>query len=108
MPLYGIRPRLGEAAVKGGHRPAERTLEGFFGPPKSTAGRRTMSVPKTIVAMLAAHLEQQGLTSDDGESLVFTDEFGARSATRTGGGPSGSPPPRPAAAREPGSMTSGG
>ena len=47
-----------------------------FGPPKSRAGRRTMAVPKTIVAMLAAHLEQQGLTSDDVESLVFTDEFG--------------------------------
>ena len=35
-----------------------------------------MAVPKTIVAMLAAHLEQQGLTSDDVESLVFTDGFG--------------------------------
>jgi integrase len=47
-----------------------------FGPPKSRAGRRTMSVPHTITDMLAAHLEQQGLTSDDAEILVFTDEFG--------------------------------
>jgi hypothetical protein len=34
-----------------------------------------MSVPKTIVVM-PAHLEQRGLTSDDTESLVFTDEYG--------------------------------
>jgi hypothetical protein len=27
--------------------------------------------------MLSAHLEPQGLTSDDTESLVFTDEYGA-------------------------------
>jgi hypothetical protein len=47
-----------------------------FGPPKSRAGHRTMSVPKTIVVMLGAHLERQGLTSDDTESLVFTDEYG--------------------------------
>jgi integrase len=46
-----------------------------FGPPKSRAGHRTMSVPKTIVAMLAAHLDRQDLTCGDADSLVFTDEF---------------------------------
>jgi integrase len=63
------------------YAPAEGLTRGIggrnvFGPPKSRAGHRTMSVPKTIVAMLSAHLEQQGLTSDDTESLVFTDEYG--------------------------------
>jgi integrase len=47
-----------------------------FGPPKSRAGSRTMSMPKTIVALLAAHLDQQGMSSEKPESLVFTDEFG--------------------------------
>jgi integrase len=47
-----------------------------FGPPKSRAGRRTISVPHTITAMLAAHLEHEGLTPEEPDSLVFTDEFG--------------------------------
>lgn len=47
-----------------------------FGPPKSRAGHRSMSMPKTIVDMLAAHLERQDLNSGDADRLVFTDDFG--------------------------------
>ncbi len=47
-----------------------------FGPPKSKAGKRTMFMPKVIVAMLSAHLEQAGFTDDDTDELVFTDEEG--------------------------------
>ena len=74
--------RVGRLDLSGGRLTvAEGLTRGIggrnvFGPPKSRAGYRTMSVPKTIVAMLVAHLEQQGLTADDVESLVFTDEFG--------------------------------
>jgi integrase len=70
LDLSGGRITVAEGLTRGigGHN--------VFGPPKSRAGKRTMSVPKTIVAMLAAHLEEQGLTTDDAESLVFTDEFG--------------------------------
>jgi integrase len=74
--------RVGRLDLSGGRLTvAEGLTSGIggrnvFGPPKSRAGHRTMSVPKTIVAMLAAHLEGQGLTAEDTDSLVFTDEFG--------------------------------
>jgi integrase len=74
--------RIGRLDLTGGRiTVAEGLTRGLggrnvFGPPKSRAGRRTMSVPKTIVAMLAAHIEQQGLTDGDPNDLVFTDEFG--------------------------------
>ena len=35
-----------------------------------------MSMPKVIVDMLSAHLERAGLTDDDTDELVFTDEEG--------------------------------
>jgi integrase len=47
-----------------------------FGPPKSKAGKRTMFMPTAIVTMLSAHLERAGLTPDDSDALVFTDEDG--------------------------------
>jgi len=47
-----------------------------FGPPKSKAGKRTMFMPAAIVTMLAGHLEEAGLTADESDALVFTDEDG--------------------------------
>ena len=47
-----------------------------FGPPKSRAGKRTMFMPAAIVTMLAAHIEQAGLTPAESDALVFTDEGG--------------------------------
>ena len=42
-----------------------------FGPPKSSAGRRTLAVPKALSAMLSAHLARRGLTAEHGPELVF-------------------------------------
>jgi integrase len=42
------------------------------GPPKSEAGRRTLSVPQPLMDMLAAQLARRGLTGSDGDAYVFT------------------------------------
>jgi integrase len=44
-------------------------------PPKSSAGRRTLSVPSSVMASMANHLVQ--FTGPDADSLVFTMESGA-------------------------------
>lgn len=41
------------------------------GPPKSDAGRRTVSLPPALVAMLRAHLERLGLSAKDSDAYVF-------------------------------------
>jgi integrase len=46
------------------------------GPPKSAAGRRTMSVPGPLMGMLAEHLGRRGLTSVDAEEHVFVGSEG--------------------------------
>lgn len=43
----------------------------FPGPPKSNAGRRTISMPTWLSEMLAEHLQQRGLTAADGDAWVF-------------------------------------
>jgi integrase len=43
----------------------------FPGPPKSRAGRRTMTMPAWLSEMLAAHLHERGLTAVDGDEWVF-------------------------------------
>ena len=45
-----------------------------FGPPKSAAGRRTVSLPATVAAALADHLDAH--TADDAGALVFTTAHG--------------------------------
>ena len=45
-------------------------------PPKSCAGRRTMFMPDVVTTMLATHLEREGLSEDDADALVFTDDGG--------------------------------
>jgi integrase len=47
-----------------------------FGSPKSRAGSRTMSVPHAIVAMLEAHFASTGLSMDQPNALLFTDDVG--------------------------------
>ena len=42
------------------------------GPPKSDAGRRTLSVPEPLMALLSAHLTRRGLTGADEHALLFT------------------------------------
>ena len=42
----------------------------IFGPPKSDAGRRTVTVPTAIRSDLRAHL--RGFVADDPDSLIFT------------------------------------
>lgn len=42
------------------------------GPPKSDAGRRTLSVPQPLMALLSAHLTRRGLTGADEQALLFT------------------------------------
>jgi integrase len=43
-----------------------------FGPPKSAAGGRTMSIPGQLAEMIALHLARHGLTGADPDALVFT------------------------------------
>ena len=47
-----------------------------LGPPKSVSGRRMLSLPRSLVAMLAAHLTASGLSTANGECLVFTSSDG--------------------------------
>ena len=42
------------------------------GPPKSDAGRRTLSVPQPLMDLLSAHLTRRGLTGAHGDALFFT------------------------------------
>jgi len=47
------------------------------GPPKSNAGRHTMSMPRWLSEMLAEHLQQRGLTAAEGDAWVFAWSGGA-------------------------------
>jgi integrase len=42
------------------------------GPPKSSAGNRTLSMPASLVATLAAHLARRGLTGANSDAFVLT------------------------------------
>jgi integrase len=74
--------RVGRVDLVGGKLSVVETIvrgiggRNVFGPPKSKAGKRTMFMPAALVTMLSAHLERAGLTSHDGDALVFTDEDG--------------------------------
>jgi integrase len=54
-----------------------------YGPPKSEAGRRTVHLPRTIVDVLAQHLET--FTETVPEALVFTTEAGGPVSRRVRG-----------------------
>jgi integrase len=41
------------------------------GPPKSAAGRRTLSIPRSLASMLSEHLSRQGTTGADPGAFVF-------------------------------------
>lgn len=43
-----------------------------FGPPKSSASRRTVALPATLVDLLAEHVSEQHLDLGSGDALVFT------------------------------------
>jgi integrase len=45
-----------------------------LGPPKSEAGRRTMTVPEQLLTLLAAHVERRGLTTAD--AFLFAEADG--------------------------------
>jgi integrase len=53
---------------------ATRGLKGItvFGPPKSSAGRRTLAIPRALGDMLSVHLARSGLTAEYGDELVFS------------------------------------
>jgi integrase len=42
------------------------------GPPKSAAGRRTLSVPAALMDLLVAHITRRGLTVRDVDAYVFS------------------------------------
>jgi integrase len=67
LSLLGARPSLtvAETAVEAAGRL-------HFGPPKSSAGRRTMALSKALRDVLAAHLAAEGITGADRQQLVFT------------------------------------
>jgi len=48
-----------------------------LGPPKSSAGRRTLSMPLALVELLAAHLAASGLSAGNTGDLMFTNLQGA-------------------------------
>lgn len=66
LDLLGRTLAVTEQATRG---PKGATV---FGPPKSSAGRRTLAVPKVLAEMLSIHLAKRGLTAEDGPALVFT------------------------------------
>jgi integrase len=45
-------------------------------PPKSRAGRRTMHVPTSLLAMLEEHLDAMAIDRDDERALIFTSPTG--------------------------------
>jgi integrase len=45
--------------------------ESVLGPPKSEAGRRTLTMPAVLKEMLSAHLAVRGLTGADADEFVF-------------------------------------
>jgi integrase len=47
-----------------------------FGPPKSAAGIRTLTMPAVMTSMLAEHLTRRGLTGADADELLFVTEGG--------------------------------
>jgi integrase len=58
---------------------ATRGMKGatvFGPPPKSTAGRRTLAVPKALCEMLSAQLKRRGVTAANPDALVFTMDGG--------------------------------
>jgi integrase len=67
LALLGARPSLtvAETAVE-----ASGALH--FGPPKSSAGRRTIALSERLRDVLAAHLATAGITGADSDQLVFT------------------------------------
>jgi integrase len=66
LDLLGGTLTVSEQATRG---PKGATV---FGPPKSSAGRRTLAVPRALGAMLSAHLAERGLTAEHGDELVFS------------------------------------
>ncbi|GAC1603874.1 MAG: hypothetical protein NVS3B21_32760 [Acidimicrobiales bacterium] len=49
---------------------------GSPGPPKSSAGRRTLSLPEVLSETLVAHLRRRGLTAAQPDALVFVAPHG--------------------------------
>ena len=49
---------------------------GMIGPPKSAAGRRTISIPIELAETLSAHLVSVGLTGADPDALLFSNAEG--------------------------------
>jgi integrase len=82
--------RWGEcAALRVGHldflartlKVAEQRTRGLGGrmvecPPKSSAGRRTLSVPTPLMEVLAEHLRRRGVTAAEPEAYVFVGSHG--------------------------------
>ena len=46
------------------------------GPPKSAAGRRTLSVPRELMELLAQHLQRRLVTASDQDAYVFVGQQG--------------------------------
>lgn len=49
---------------------------GFVAPPKSSAGRRTLTIPAPLVKVLSAHLASRDLTAADADALLFPNRDG--------------------------------
>jgi integrase len=51
--------------------------DGVTAEPKSDAGVRALSIPASLVTVLAAHIASRGITAADARELVFVGERGA-------------------------------
>jgi integrase len=49
---------------------------GFVSPPKSAAGRRTLSIPVELANLLSKHLSERGLTGATSNALLFAGSGG--------------------------------
>jgi integrase len=72
------------------HRQLAEVRGGFsFGPPKSLAGRRTVTIPDVIIPAIRWHLGC--FTADDEDALIFTSPTGTPLRHRNSGAASGCP-----------------
>ena len=105
--LAGLRRQAGGPAASAGSRwPSSswRSAAGsHVGPPKTGAGRRTVTLPTVAAEALAEHLSVYAEAGPDG--LVFPAERGGPSVAATSPAGSGSRPPEPPGSRGFASMT---
>lgn len=81
---------------------------GFVSSPKSSAGRRTLTIPAPLIEVLSAHLAARDLTAADADALLFPNRDGTPLDYSNWRRRAGSRPPPPPVSPASASMTSAG